>query len=161
MNVVSATHGASIASGTQDRHRRRRRILSTDRWRNGSLHGPEPMGSAVESGVESGHADLNPLQWLVIAAIAEATTLLLLVGVAVPLKHLGDWPLAVRVLGPVHGFAFVAYLWLLLRSLGAGLLSRGGAARLAVSAFVPVAGYLAVRVLARRVSERPDRGSAR
>jgi integral membrane protein len=81
--------------------------------------------------------------------------------VAVPLKHLGDWPLAVRILGPIHGFAFVTYLWLVLQSLGAGLLSCGQAARLAVSAFIPVAGYLAARFLVRRVSGRPDRGLAR
>lgn len=134
--------------------------MSTDRWRNEWLYGPEPIGSVVPT-IESEQADLKPLQWLGIAAIAEATTLLLLVGVAVPLKHLGDWPLAVRVLGPVHGFTFVAYLWLLLRSLGAGLLSRSEAARLAASAFVPVAGYLTARFLTRRVSGRPDRGSAR
>ncbi len=134
--------------------------MSTDRWRDERLHGPDLMGSAVPA-VESGHADLTPLRWLGIAAAAEATTLLLLVGVAVPLKHLGDWPLAVRVLGPVHGFAFVAYLWLLLRSLSAGLLSRGEAARLTVPAFVPMAGYLAARLLARRVSGRPGRGSGR
>lgn len=131
-----------------------------DRRRNRWLDGLEPTGSAVPT-VERGYADLKSLRWLGIAALVEATTLLLLVGVAVPLKHLGNWPLAVRVLGPVHGFAFVAYLWLLLRLLGAGLLSRGEAARLGVSALVPLAGYLAARFLARRVSGQPDRGLAR
>ena len=52
----------------------------------------------------------KPLQGLGIAAAAEATTLLLLVGVTVPLKHLADWPTAIQVLSPIHGLAFVAYL---------------------------------------------------
>jgi integral membrane protein len=101
------------------------------------------------------------LRWLRIAAVAEATTLLLLVGAAVPLKHLGDWPTAVRVLGPVHGFAFVTYLWLVLQALGAGLLSRGEAARLALAAFVPVAGFLAAGPIVGRASARLDRGQGR
>jgi integral membrane protein len=134
--------------------------VSTNRWRSGWPHGPEPGGPAVLT-AKGVHTDATRLRWLCIAAVAEATTLLLLVGVAVPLKHLGDWPLAVRVLGPVHGFAFVAYLWLVLQSLGAGFLSRGEAARLSVSAFLPVAGYLAARFLARRALGRPDRGHAR
>ncbi|WP_462123365.1 DUF3817 domain-containing protein [Methylorubrum thiocyanatum] len=95
------------------------------------------------------------------AAAAEATTLLLLVGVAVPLKHLAHWPAAVQVLGPIHGLAFVAYLWLVLQSLGAGLLSRGEAVRLALSAFVPVASYLAARSLGHRTAEQPSRGQWR
>ena len=138
----------------------RRLILSTDRWRNEWLHGPVRVGSAAPTN-EGVHTDPDQLRWLRITAIAEATTLLLLVGVAVPLKYLGDWPLAVRILGPVHGFAFVAYLWLVIQSLGAGLLSRGEAARIAISAFVPAAGYLAARSLARRVSGRPDPRLAR
>ena len=133
--------------------------MSTTRWRSGWPHEPEPGGPAVPT-AEVVHTDSKQLRWLRIAAIAEATSLLLLVGVAVPLKHLGDWPLAVRFVGPVHGFAFVAYLWLVLQSLSAGLLSRGEAARLATSAFVPAAGYLAAHSLAHRVTGRPDRRPA-
>lgn len=134
--------------------------MGRDRYQDGRLH---------ESGrikpVVSGSADVQggprPLQGLGIAAAVEATTLLLLVGVAVPLKHLGDWPMAVRALGPIHGLAFVAYLWLVLQSLGAGFLSRGEAARLALCAFVPLAGYLAARSLGRRTEGQPGPGLRR
>lgn len=53
-------------------------------------------------------------------SFVEATTLLLLVGVAVPLEHLGGFPNAVHLMGPVHGLAFVAYAWTVLchRSVG-------------------------------------------
>ena len=36
--------------------------------------------------------------------------LLLLVLVAMPLKYLGDNPLMVAVVGPIHGFLFMVYL---------------------------------------------------
>ena len=101
------------------------------------------------------------LRRLRVSALAEATTLILLVGVAVPLKHLGDWPFAVRFLGPIHGFAFVAYVWLVLQSLGAGLLSRSEALRLATAAFVPVAGFFTIRFLTRRIAERLHLGAQR
>lgn len=42
-------------------------------------------------------------------ALAEGTSFLALVGIAVPLKHLGDMPELVRVLGPIHGALFVLY----------------------------------------------------
>ncbi|SEH34322.1 integral membrane protein [Methylobacterium sp. 275MFSha3.1] len=93
--------------------------------------------------------------------MAEATTLLLLVGVAVPLKHFSDLPLAVRILGPIHGFAFVAYLWLILQSLGAGLMSRSVAARLTLCALIPLAGYLAAHRLAHRTPDQFYRGPGR
>lgn len=122
--------------------------MGMNRWQDGWLRRRGPTEPAVPAlgGVDG---EMKPLQGLRIAAAAEATTLLLLVGVAVPLKHLADWPTAVQVLGPIHGLAFVAYLWLVLQSLGAGLLSRGEAVRLVLSAFVPVAGYLAARSLGR------------
>src|SRR5262245_39185516 len=53
--------------------------------------------------------ELSQLRRLEIASVAEATTLLLLLGLAVPLKHLGGWSMGVHVAGPVHGLAFLAY----------------------------------------------------
>ncbi|CAO4152318.1 DUF3817 domain-containing protein [Methylorubrum extorquens] len=134
--------------------------MGRNRCLDGWLHRPDQTAQAAPA-LKDVHGETKPLQGLGIAAAAEATTLLLLVGVAVPLKHLGDWPAAVQVLGPIHGLAFVAYLWLVLQSLGAGLLSRGEAARLALSAFVPVAGYLVARSLGRRTAEQPSRGQWR
>jgi integral membrane protein len=36
--------------------------------------------------------------------------LLILVGVAMPLKYLADRPQAVAVVGPIHGFLYMVYL---------------------------------------------------
>ncbi len=51
----------------------------------------------------------------------EGATLLLLIGVAVPLKHLLGHPEVSRVLGPVHGVVFLAYLWCVLEVAAAGI----------------------------------------
>ena len=48
----------------------------------------------------------SSLGWLRLLALAEGTSLLLLVGVAMPLKHFYGHPALVRTLGPVHGLLF-------------------------------------------------------
>jgi integral membrane protein len=53
---------------------------------------------------------MNPLRALRIVNLLEGLSLLALVLVAVPLKHLAHEPLAVRVVGPLHGLLFI---WLL------------------------------------------------
>ena len=53
---------------------------------------------------------MNPLRALRLVNLLEGLSLLALVLVAVPLKHLLHEPLAVRVLGPIHGLLFI---WLI------------------------------------------------
>ncbi|MBC7925407.1 MAG: DUF3817 domain-containing protein [Bryobacteraceae bacterium] len=43
-------------------------------------------------------------------ALAEGTSFLVLLGIAVPLKHLGGHPELVRIMGPIHGALFVLYV---------------------------------------------------
>lgn len=50
---------------------------------------------------------------LQVAALLEGSTLLVLIGIAVPLKYLAAYPLAVSVIGPIHGMVFLLYLWML------------------------------------------------
>jgi integral membrane protein len=40
----------------------------------------------------------------------EGTSFLLLLGIAMPLKYLADWPDAVRVIGMAHGILFLLYV---------------------------------------------------
>jgi len=49
-------------------------------------------------------------------ALFEGITLLVLILVAVPLKYAAHWPLGVRIVGPIHGLAFLAYSWGLIES---------------------------------------------
>jgi integral membrane protein len=49
------------------------------------------------------------LQSFRIIALLEGVSYVLLLGVAMPLKYWADMPLAVRVVGSLHGALFVAY----------------------------------------------------
>ena len=42
--------------------------------------------------------------------ILEASSFLLLLFIAVPLKYLADNPLWVKIIGPIHGILFLAYI---------------------------------------------------
>ena len=52
----------------------------------------------------------SPIGRLRLLALAEGTTLLLLLGVAVPLKHFYGNPALVRAIGPVHGLLFILFV---------------------------------------------------
>jgi integral membrane protein len=90
------------------------------------------------------------LRNLRIMAAIEATTLVVLVFIAVPLKHLGGTPTAVQWVGPVHGIAFVMYMWMVITSAASGLWRRSEVVRLLVVAIVPFGGFLNTAWLARK-----------
>lgn len=72
-----------------------------------------------------------------IAAIAEGTTLLLLVLVGVPLKHGLGYGGVTRFLGPVHGLAFLTYIWAVINEVSTGDQPRGWAFKAMLFSFVP------------------------
>jgi len=86
-----------------------------------------------------------------IASLLEASTLILLLFVAVPLKHLAGWSAAVAIVGPVHGLAFLAVLWIAIETAAAGECSRREAARLVLMAFIPFGGFASFIFLRRKV----------
>ena len=94
--------------------------------------------------------DIEQLRRLELASMVEATTLLLLVAVATPLKHLAGLPGFARIMGPAHGLAFLFYLWTVVQTVAAGRWTRGEIARLALVAFIPFAGFLNGTWLRRR-----------
>lgn len=53
---------------------------------------------------------LHPLHLTRLGGYFDGTTLLLLFAVAMPLKYWADMPLAVTIVGTVHGFVFIFYL---------------------------------------------------
>ena len=55
----------------------------------------------------------RPIEKLRQIALAEGISYLLLLGVAMPLKYALDMPMAVRVLGSVHGALFVLFCFAL------------------------------------------------
>lgn len=52
----------------------------------------------------------TPLDRLRLIAFWEGVSFLVLLGVAMPLKYLAGWPLAVRVVGMAHGILFILYV---------------------------------------------------
>ena len=71
------------------------------------------------------------------AAWLEGATLLLLVLVAVPLKYLGADPALVRLLGPVHGIAFLVYLYLVGKASARGVPGWRQCLRFVGASFLP------------------------
>lgn len=51
-----------------------------------------------------------------LTALAEAVSYLLLLGIAMPLKYLWGMPLAVKIIGSLHGLLFVVFCITLVRA---------------------------------------------
>lgn len=94
--------------------------------------------------------DLAPIRRLRLASFVEASTLLILLLIAVPLKHGLGYASATRIMGPVHGAAFVAYAWSMIAAVSGGGWSRRETARLVIAAFVPFGGFLNAGLLRRK-----------
>ena len=97
--------------------------------------------------------EMGQLRRLKIVSMLEATTLLLLVGVAVPLKHVAGWRMGVTMMGPVHGLAFLAYVWTAIQTVAGGGWSSRDIARLLVVAFIPFGGYANLAFLKRKAAQ--------
>ena len=59
----------------------------------------------------------NPIPFLRRIALIEGVSFLLLIGIAMPLKYLAGMPLAVTVVGWIHGILFVVFCLGLLRTM--------------------------------------------
>jgi integral membrane protein len=92
----------------------------------------------------------DPHTRLRLAGLVEGTTLLLLIGVAVPLKRLAGWPEGVSVMGPLHGLAFLVYVYALAEAASAGAWPRRDIARAALAPLLPFGTFLNDRWLRRR-----------
>jgi len=102
----------------------------------------------------------SPASHLRSVAFLEGLSYLLLLFVAMPLKYLGDLPLAVTVVGPIHGVLFV---WLGMLVVG-GLTSRGRpmswSVRIMVAALLPFGMFVIDRGLkAEVIAEESQTGS--
>ncbi len=88
-----------------------------------------------------------------IVAVVEGITTLVLFFVAMPIKYgLGD-PGWVQLWGPIHGYAFLAYLALMALALRGRGWGGAGWRRTALASFYPFGTFLNDRYLVRRWSE--------
>ncbi|MGN5764143.1 DUF3817 domain-containing protein [Acinetobacter calcoaceticus] len=88
------------------------------------------------------------LQRLRLASILEAVTLLLLFVVAIPVKYAFDLPVATKIMGPIHGLAFLFYLWNLISTVA--IWSKTELLRLFILAFIPLGGFFNEKYIAQR-----------
>ena len=115
------------------------------------------LGSPLLDAVEQERGQLRRLE---IFSLIEATTLVALVGIAVPLKHVFHLAVAVRVMGPVHGLAYLAYIWTAFQTVSGGGWRPLEIARLFVVALVPFAGFANPRLLRARATRLTHEGRA-
>lgn len=94
---------------------------------------------------------LYRLRHLRLASLAEGATLLLLLLIAVPLKRMADLPLAVSIIGPLHGLAFVSYASMVLWALWRRRVTLAEAAQLAMAAFIPFGAFMLGGLFRRKI----------
>jgi integral membrane protein len=73
-----------------------------------------------------------------LTALAEAISYLLLLGIAMPLKYVWGQPLAVKIVGGIHGALFIVFCLTLALAMRAGRWSLIRAAGLFLASLVPL-----------------------
>lgn len=103
---------------------------------------------------------LQQLRRLRHAALGEGLTLLLLLGVAVPLKYIVGQPMAVSVMGPLHGMAFVYYFWTIANTAADDDgWRRAELALLVVCAMLPFGAWFSISLMRRKALADAGRGA--
>lgn len=98
------------------------------------------------------HPSYPPLRSLRRIAIVEGATLIILVLIAVPLKRLAGIDELVSVMGPVHGAAFMIYLYAVAEAWGAGELTGWLTKRAVLAAQIPFGTWINDRALERHAT---------
>jgi integral membrane protein len=87
--------------------------------------------------------------------MAEGLSFIALLGIAMPLKYMAGMPMAVRIVGSLHGFLFVVFCWVLLTTMRELRWSLLEAAGVFVAAVVPCGPFLIDGRLRRKESSAP------
>ncbi|MDP2831826.1 MAG: DUF3817 domain-containing protein [Pseudomonadota bacterium] len=99
------------------------------------------------------------LRYLSVLALVEGTSLVALVGVAMPLKYYAGLPEAVRVVGMAHGALFLLATATLAWVLSRGHLPAAKGAGVFAASLIPFAGLWSHRMLARDIKARANRAT--
>lgn len=84
----------------------------------------------------------NPVPTLRTLGLIEGASMLLLVGIAMPLKYMAGRPEAVRVVGMIHGLLWVAFCLQLLRTMLVAKWPLGRAALIFAASLIPFGPWL-------------------
>jgi integral membrane protein len=93
------------------------------------------------------------LRHLSVMTLVEGASLIALVLIAVPIKYALDFPLAVKLIGPIHGALFVWTMGVLLVSIIAGRLAISKGAGVFLAALIPFGGLWSHRLLDRELAQ--------
>lgn len=80
----------------------------------------------------------SSIRWFRCTALAEAISYLLLLGVAMPMKYVWGQPLAVKIVGGIHGGLFVVFCLTLALAMRAAKWSIWRAVGLFLASLVPL-----------------------
>ncbi|MEV5572638.1 DUF3817 domain-containing protein [Spirillospora sp. NPDC052269] len=100
---------------------------------------------------------MDIVKTLRIVSVAEALSFLVLLLVAMPLKYGADAPVAVQIMGPIHGVLFLAYVGLVLvghRAAGWNIMRTLLAL---IASVLPIAPFFVERNWLRPVADAPVR----
>lgn len=89
----------------------------------------------------------HPLGRLRAVGLVEGVSFLLLLGVAMPLKYWAGYPMAVRVVGWIHGLLFMGYCYLLFEAATDRSWSWTKSAKFFVAALLPFGPFVTDRLL--------------
>ena len=95
----------------------------------------------------------QPLSRLRFLGLLEGCTLLILVVIAVPLRHLAGFPIATRIMGPIHGLVFILYLVALIDCISGGAWTPREIARGAVACLIPFGTFLNDGLIKRKIEQ--------
>ena len=93
----------------------------------------------------------SPLHHLSVMALVEGSSLIALVLLAVPLKYAADWPLGVKIIGPIHGALFIWATIALVMTLTRGQLSLLRGLGVLFASLIPFGGLWSHRMLRRQL----------
>ncbi|WP_454724472.1 MULTISPECIES: DUF3817 domain-containing protein [Cupriavidus] len=115
-------------------------------------HGQEPDFPGGPNHCDEAAQLRVQLRRLAFASVIEGTTLMLLAGVAVPLKHLGGWPVGVQVLGPLHGLALLIYLWIAMQTVAEAGWPRRDVVSVFLAPILPFGGFFNAAFVSRKIA---------
>jgi integral membrane protein len=84
----------------------------------------------------------NPIHFLRLVALWEAVSFLVLLGVAMPLKYIWHIPIAVKIVGSIHGVLFVTFCIALARAKSFAKWPLSRAALVFIAALFPFGPFL-------------------
>lgn len=98
--------------------------------------------------------DLGFLKRLRTLGLIEGVSTLVLFGIAMPMKYLGDTPMAVTIVGSIHGVLFVTLVWMFVTAIERVPIERRLAVGGIVGAVVPFGPFVVDRSLRKLVGDR-------